>query len=778
MKLLLRHLLRSARRAPLQPILILITVICSVAISTVSIRMPAVYSIHAHDLALNQQELGDILITLNSNSPTRMLFDSDAAQAIGTDGEVLGEYRLTGFFKKEVGTILLSVSATDLLQADRYHAFRYTAYGSFTAENLKYSVILSDACAAKLGLGIGDTLTLSILGKDCSFTVQAIAPCEGLLSDTDLLIPIERAQAILAERVPAIASLGDGFRPYNRLAIKTAEGVNPTQLTERLSQLSVFSHCTLSLTNHAEQYSYLLLVQTLSLWIPVLLLLILTSYLILTALRLLQQERSAQLALFEICGAEPRQMKALQYMEGLFYGLLGGIPGILLASPLLRIASGVYRWIETPVTLNLPSMLFGILWAPFLMTVCTAIHLRSRPDSILRKTIDSDLASQTPKKRALILISFALTAILLAATILLPSEHRLTPAILTLLASVLLLTALVPPMIQTAARGMEALIEKSRHPAPWLICGIKQLKNCFSLQHVGQIASLAVAFLLTVSSITTVLTNQASCLNGAISAELIATQADQFTEEALKKNTAVKEVTRLGYFPSALLENGLTVFGISVSSTSMGFAGELRPDRLPSAGETVIAEGIAGLLNAEVNSTIQLTVNQTTQTLTVIGILRTAMPMIYFQAADFDLSNDLLAVDLRNECPIGSPEAQEVIALLEQNGCFLIDPSEVFNDMPENFSDFSSLLRMAMGAAVIVAVVGIANSLAEQYRRRKHDRQLFRTCGMTGGMLFASQVFEILTLLLLSALFAIPFHLLFCWLIDLGVLTFGIVFIL
>ena len=120
MRLFFKHLYRSVLRAPLQPLLILLTVIASTAIAVTAFRMPTMYAAHLAEMYGGRGALGDLTVTLRGDSNTRLLFAEDAEELLGDTGEVLGEFRLSGYMGEGSETRAVAVSAVDLLRADAF----------------------------------------------------------------------------------------------------------------------------------------------------------------------------------------------------------------------------------------------------------------------------------------------------------------------------------------------------------------------------------------------------------------------------------------------------------------------------------------------------------------------------------------------------------------------------------------------------------------------------------------------------------------------------------
>ena len=304
MRLFFKHIFRTVLRAPVQPLLILLTVALSTAIAITAFRLPTMFSAQLHEKYGREAELGDLTVTLRGDSNVRMLFSEDAEAIVGEDGTVLGEFRLTGFYTDAEGGRSLEISAVDLLQADAFYQFHYLEYGEFTTQNLRTSAVISETLSRELGIGVGETLSVRVLQEEYSFTVQAVAADAGLLTEAALLIPITSVTHALALRVPAIASLGDSFAPYTRLFVSLRDSADASDVLTRLSSSPAFEDKLVETTDAQAKIHSQEIIQSVSLWVPALLLLILTALLVGTSLRLQQSARSAEYGVFRACGAD------------------------------------------------------------------------------------------------------------------------------------------------------------------------------------------------------------------------------------------------------------------------------------------------------------------------------------------------------------------------------------------------------------------------------------------------------------------------------------------
>ena len=214
MILFCKHIVRTIKRAPWQPLLILLTLTLSVAVSVTAFRFYGIFSQNAKQNRESYTTSGDILITPSHESTLRMLFCEDAVDTVGDRGKVLGEYALTFFHDGENGQKLISGSAVDLVSADRFYDFSYVEYGSFTTENLHRSVVISEKTAKEFSLSVGDTLRVTLFDSELAYTVEAIARGDGLLAERDMLIQTEGLLRYLSKYIPQLICRGKCSLPF------------------------------------------------------------------------------------------------------------------------------------------------------------------------------------------------------------------------------------------------------------------------------------------------------------------------------------------------------------------------------------------------------------------------------------------------------------------------------------------------------------------------------------------------------------------------------------
>ncbi len=779
MKPFWKHIFRSQKSHPLQPLLILLTVACSVAVATSAMRFTTLFYRSSYERSQAETELGDLLISPRGDSNLRLVFAEDAEALVGDSGTVLGEFRLSGFLEKEGHRVqtdeLFRISCVDLQAADDFYQFEYLQYGRFTQENLNTSAVLSQSAVEAYGLTVGDPFTVSVLGESFTYTVQAVASDTGLLAHSEALVSVDGMRALLAERIPAIASLGDAFVPYTRLLIRAADGIDAEELLQQLQAAPAFEKMSVSVTDNPQQFFFVTTVQSLAVWLPCILLMMLTALLLVTCLQALQEQRSRENALFCSCGASKRQLSALLLTECAAYAVLGTGVGLLLAEPMLHVLGSLFSWLPELPDVNLGAALFGALWAALLMGGCVLWHLRGQNELSLTQALqqtDAEAKERVSPRRRRMLPPLLLILFLLLLCFL-PISVRYLAAFGALLTVMWNAYLLLPRLLRRTATGFARLTERQKRPQPVVLLAWKNLQQSRALRRSGSLLALLFAALLTLLSCTDVAQAQISDLNQSILSDYVAVSADRTAVLQLQQSDFVEGVLPFSHHSSAKLDGQYIAFGISTAENPEGFLKlEVLPKERPLGNRLALSTGLARLLGKEVGETVTVELEGVSRTLVISELLQTHAHLAVYDVGFFGISHEMLLIN-RKETVDETTAIESISAILEQNGAVLLSKEAVYGTMPITVNAHVRLFQYAGAGAGILTLTGSVMVLAQQYRARKNERRLLRICGMKKTELLALQASELLLTLLLSVLFGTVLWAVLCRILDAGVASFG-----
>lgn len=772
MKLFIKHLWRDLLRFPLRSLLIILTLSLSTAVAVSAFGIRDIFVDHARKNAAADAELGDIIIT-PTGADTRIIFDSNAKDVLGDKGEVLGEFRFSAFLLGEEES-LVSVSATDLQRADGIYNFNFTKYAGFTTQSIDRSAILSESAAKRLSLGLGEAISVSILGQERSFTVAAIAEDTGLLANTDMLISINEAKSILAKENPAISLLGGSILPYTRLIVSLDDKAQAQSVALSLNER--LDGCTASVTENSDGVNFSLLVEMGSITLLAALVVILAAMLNALSLRLLHQKRQREYALFALAGADNRAISSLKLAESGIYSLFSIAVGLPLASVILPFLASLFAWNTKTVTLSAEEIIFGILFAPAIILFTTALTIRrqkrSFADSLTAMSKENDLTLRSSEiKRPLIILALiiALTA---GATLALHTAYKYIPAIITVPFVLALVYIAMPEVIRLTAKGCADRLAKR---GKWRgILTLRAFENVYAFKQVCRLLTLLLALLSAIYACKAAVGEVVNIMEGSICAEYAVTGTDERTAAILEDDPRIDAISTVGVFAATDEKNGYTINAISASGdVDKCISEELLPSVMPHGRETVVSKEIARLCSLSVGDIIRLRIENLDVELTVIGICDNNINSIFIDAEALRLRNTLTAVKLKDGVAPSAELKRELTEKLEAYGSTVTSPSVIFGTKTYTASGFIDLLEYTLILSIVLIAIGFSDTLCAHYRERRREYRILRISGMSKRAMALHTLTELAQTVAIALLFAIPTGIALCSLLHAAGTSFG-----
>jgi len=759
MRLFLKHILRDIKRFPIQPLLIILTLVLSVSCAVSAFCAKKLFEDHVRSLAAANEELGDIIISAGS-ADTRILFESDVKEALGENADVLGDFKLTGLSDNGNEKFTISMSATDLVAADRYFEFLYIEYGKFTAEALDSSAIISKSFAKKNGFKLGDSVTVNILGKEQTYVIEAIAENTGLLAERDMVVSTDSLIGSLAEAVPSIGAIGGIMTPYTRLMIKSANGTSIDELLNKLGKVPAFSGYRIEPTHNTAQREFLFLIQMGSVWLIAAIVILLAAILTGTSLKLLESKRRLQYAAFAAAGASGSQIRFLRYTESFIYSVIGGIGGILLSVPMTEKIGSLFEWNTEPLAVGIGGILFGAIFSPALILSCTAAHIHKQKalplaEQLLTEENEKVTGEHISRTEAIILP--LLIAVCTVTITLLPVANRYIPAFILLPLVIRFVYVFVPVIIRFLANTAGNILIKLKKSRGDAILLSRSFANRFALRHVSRLVTILIALLFSVNLCRASLGNVMSTLEDLVVADIAVVGVGESYTDEIRNDKAVDSVTQIGVFKGTELPYGYTMTSISLSGDIDGCINdELMPSKLPKGNEAVISTGIAEFCGLSKGDPLTVKIKGTEYTLTVSEIISSGISVLFIDADGLGIGHDAVCFNFSEAAKNDAELKNEFLSKLEANGATTVEPKYLFGTTASTAKGFISLLEYATAASVVLALVGCLNSLAAFYASRRREFEILRLSGMSRARLSFNIALEFITVALITIIFVIP----------------------
>lgn len=766
-----KHIFRSIRKHPIEPIMIVFIVTLCVAVMILTVALPI--NIYANESAAitSDEWTPDYTVTMKASSDRRILFDDDVKDAVGDTADWIGEFSLTGFAAGE-GTEKqqTDIGAFDLYSADRFFEIRYLEYGKFTNNNIDRSAIVSEQYAAQLGLSVGDTVTVNVLGEPLSYTVEGIAMNTGIFKTKDMLVDIGSIRQILAERSAIVASMSADFNPYTKIHLRLKSGVSEEAFKSSLEAREDFGDKKLEkYGNDAAQRFYATFMSA-TVLIPGILLVIVAAMMTVSTLELLEKRRQADNALFRIVGAEPRQLDLLVYLESLLYALVGGALGSALSVLGIRMLNGIFRFEWSSMSFGIDDAIVGIGSSVFFTLVCAYLHVRKQRRATLSESL-GDVNIDTYGAFSYKKLTFGiLAAVTFAIALLLPPSERFILALLMLIFTMVFIYVISPPVIGALCSLVSRLLERKKRGAGVFIIAAKNCTASYPLRHAGRVMTVLLTVLFSLTRIITTVDSHMSSYADFVAFDYIGMYVDDETKERLSELDGILAVSECSISKNVIFDGDKTVSGVSVSDFSpLCFNNTITPDVMPVGNEIALSRGVASLLGVKVGDTVECTVSDIPCTLVVSEIVMTNSDFAFYDA-DY-VGSERFMTCIRTD---GSPDTVEALtSLFDERGVECIKAEDFFRSTHNKVDSHLTVFSAMMVMAVVMTAIGVVNVLADQRIARKREFDIFRQNGITRGGTALLETVEIACLLISSLLLSAVLSEAVIGIVDMLAVTFG-----
>ena len=189
----------------------------------------------------------------------------------------------------------------------------------------KKDVILSEDAVKKNGLKLGDTIKVDFLNGEKEFRIAALAADKGLFKN-------ETTSNMLS--FSAAYSLTDEETGYNQIYIKLGEN---EKLADAAEIIEDNNEDIKFVKLYDEENVNSIINNTSNLLLVILIAIIAANFFVIASLmKLMMAERITVIGTFQCLGANNRWIRRVMLLENSFYGIFGGVLGVVVAQILYR----------------------------------------------------------------------------------------------------------------------------------------------------------------------------------------------------------------------------------------------------------------------------------------------------------------------------------------------------------------------------------------------------------------------------------------------------------
>ena len=730
MKLFFKHLIRSIRKRPLQPVVILLSLMLSVTVSLVAFVVGD--SLAEESLIATEQSYGiaDVTVTLNSNVKSRFMIAEWAEELLGEGAVAVGALDVAMTLGDGDGVFGAAVNFSEV---SSIFNFDFVEYSEITTDNLGKTVLISKALASEKGLSVGDTVSLTLFGVKNDYTVRGVS-LYPYMSGYDILIDTGSAVKALSHSSTLASALRDDFEPSNCLYVLFADGMTVEEGVNILLSSPDFADKTIVdvATSAATEAALANLLTVLN--FVIIFAAVLSAVTTFSGLYVLSSLRSEENEIFASAGAKPRMLYLMQYTEAVLYWFFASLLGILLALPILdmlyRYGGYNYAYPSLSVVSVLKSSALILLVTLFSVTLTILAKKRKRKAQV------SDAF-----KKILLSVTFAVTAVLFLFCFLLSSGAKMKVGTVGFIAFMLLLSLILPMAVRLTALRLSSLTEKRSPSRTSVTYALKNIYSVRILHNVTRLISVIVVIGLCTASVITSSVGYSKDASKIFSADYLVLNASERAYERIEQCPSAMRVDDV-FFGAGAQGDGTACFIISVNESAT-LSDKLGIDRLPKEDEVVISRAQAKLLSVGIGDTYVVSIEGKTIELRVSEIVRYGQMIAVFDVEHFGIKSNMTAVkagegiapdSLLDE--LSAATAGEMVSIATVN--------DLFNARMHYLNICRNAGTMLMFLILIYSLIGIFDSLYDSYRSRRDEFSLYRFSGMSDSKIRRMKCAELL----------------------------------
>ena len=741
-KLFFRHIAKSVKNQPLQPLLSALVLALAFLIAAMSFSAASWLTEETYLRQGARYGGADIMVTLNSGSQNRFLRPDIAASALGEGAEVVGCYELPVYTD---GALEFAV-ATDFYAADNIFDIQFTSYGTVTPNTEDDSAFVSSDFASKHSLSVGDSFSAEVLGYAKTYVVCGISPRQ-FMDSFGIMVTVGGIVKELAKDSPFIAALGEDFAFYSSLYIKS--GGDAYACADVLRALPAFADKTVTVVADeiVDQANLHTLGATLS--ILVVFIAITAAAVTFCCFYILSSRRSRENALFIACGANPRALLALQCAEIVVYWLIGGVVGCAaacaLACPFAALCG--LKYVTSPLGGAFALNCLKALAVTFAAALLTALSFYVS-ESVRAKSLRG-IGKNAVKFGICALL--LLTAASVLCTFVAPFSTHLFFGVASTVLAVALAFVTLPLMYRSAAKSLSECgrIKNPSGRAVALSLAVKNSRNVKTLHNTCRLLSVLIAMAVSLALVIASGYAHTNAVKNILDCDFVLLNADSNAAAKAEECDGVESVRPL-LWDVAENADGDFLFAVSAKDYSV-FSSAFSPDVVPEGNGVVLTETYSARYGYKQGDGVSFTIGNTKYDFVICGFTNSPVAAVYFDSEYAGIPYNVLSVS--GDGALSSDELElDLASAMALDMAAIISPEE-FLEQRLSLSEVYLMSGNALFISLIIfSAIGLCDNLYESYRSRRGQFALCGVCGMSPRTVARVKAWEIALTLAFSVL--------------------------
>lgn len=765
MKYYLKNLLQSLKKNPTQPIVIMLIVIFTSSIFCIAMVFKDVF--YEHNLYLAKQSVGeaDLILSVNADSGTMFAYKDDVEAVLGEDGKAYGYFSMFCDYDGDI----YSCMATDVLTVSEINPVILQKKGKISLYNINELVVVSSKFASEHDLGIGDEITLTILGNPLTFSIEGIAKDEGFFASTDMLVNMKGIVRYFLYELKLFA-MPDTVELCTTVLVKASEGVDIDALRDRLATAPSLSALNVERAINGERIQNVSRLESMITFITALLLMLVGIALIFAAFSIYVSKRLHNIALFKSIGANSATLVGSLLLEGILYALIGSPFGILLAKLLVKRICVVlelgYIAAMTP-SMWLPSIAMSV--------VCIALAIVVPSLRLARESVDSLLRGQISQKKhdalPIIFISLAGAIATSLCFAFLPKTDYMALAIADMLFILTLIFFATPYFCNLFGFTSSKILDKLPRQN-FSSVALRTIRRNDGFKNMTRIVTVGALILTCIGTMLDALNVQVKYVSNVLDFDFaVIAPSNARIEDDLQSIDGVKKTSRC-YFKfsssAGYVGNNVLAFeddpGKYLHLEGKGYVprGKLEGNQL------IITEGIARAYDLKEGDLTSFVVNHKEREFQIAQIIDFPLPFLIVNAKYCELDCYLIVVDTEDEA---KEAAYKQIQTTYSQKFYPVVTTRYFlsKGVETKFIELGFSFVYIISAFV---AFGIFNSVIDNVRKRRKEYEILASLGATKGKIAGLIAAELAASVLISAIIVTAAYFLITQLIYAASLTY------
>lgn len=765
MKYYLKNLLQSLKKNPTQPIVIMLIVIFTSSIFCIAMVFKDVF--YEHNLYLAKQSVGeaDLILSVNADSGTMFAYKDDVEAVLGEDGKAYGYFSMFCDYDGDI----YSCMATDVLTVSEINPVILQKKGKISLYNINELVVVSSKFASEHDLGIGDEITLTILGNPLTFSIEGIAKDEGFFASTDMLVNMKGIVRYFLYELKLFA-MPDTVELCTTVLVKASEGVDIDALRDRLATAPSLSALNVERAINGERIQNVSRLESMITFITALLLMLVGIALIFAAFSIYVSKRLHNIALFKSIGANSATLVGSLLLEGILYALIGSPFGILLAKLLVKRICVVLE-------LGYIAAMTPSMWLPAIAmsVVCIALAIVVPSLRLARESVDSLLRGQISQKKhdalPIIFISLAGAIATSLCFAFLPKADYMALAIADMLFILTLIFFATPYFCNLFGFTSSKILDKLPRQN-FSSVALRTIRRNDGFKNMTRIVTVGALILTCIGTMLDALNVQVKYVSNVLDFDFaVIAPSNARIEDDLQSIDGVKKTSRC-YFKfsssAGYVGNNVLAFeddpGKYLHLEGKGYVprGKLEGNQL------IITEGIARAYDLKEGDLTSFVVNHKEREFQIAQIIDFPLPFLIVDAKYCELDCYLIVVDTEDEA---KEAAYKQIQTTYSQKFYPVVTTRYFlsKGVETKFIELGFSFVYIISAFV---AFGIFNSVIDNVRKRRKEYEILASLGATKGKIAGLIAAELAASVLISAIIVTATYFLITQLIYAASLTY------